>query len=253
MLEILTVIAIISALSALMFPVCAQIKRKAMQTTTISNAKQLISSNQMYSTDFDSVMCPYFSGYDPISHSYTTPQKYWPELVSVYIAPVVGHGNLGQALAEDLPAVFFDPIKPFKKQATYSFKFGIISSWGVSDDLVDWFGPDATQPTKRPSSEMEVSEPTQCVHLVETRDWLLGAGFPGNALCLSYFDQSGRGAITSVDAPHGVRSSSEFDGDVDPQGKNITAFVDGHVRLVVASKLFDSGELWSKTATNKWP
>ena len=252
-IELLVVIAIIAALAGILFPVLSAAKRASFKSTAISNAKQLAMASSMYSTDADNVLCPYFSGYDTLAHIYTSPQKYWPELVSVYISPTQGHGNLGQALADDLPKVFFDPIKPFRSQALSTFKFGIISSWGVSDDLVDWFAPDGVKPSKRPATESEISNPPECIHLVETRDWQLEEGFPGNAISLSYFDRSGTGALVSLDAPHDTSRGADKTGSADPKGRNVVAFADGHVRAIVASTILFSGKYWSRSGNNNWP
>jgi prepilin-type N-terminal cleavage/methylation domain-containing protein/prepilin-type processing-associated H-X9-DG protein len=251
LIEILVCVAIIGIIAALLFPVFAKAKLQSWKVTAISNAKQLSYANQLYSGDSDDVVCPYFSGFDVASHTYSGEQRYWPQLVSAYISPVTGHGEYGQALAEDLPKVFFDPVEPFKNQSSGTFKLGIISSWGVSDDLVDWFAPIGITPSKRPASFSQIANPSECIHLVETNDWLLNKGFPGNAISLSYFDYEGTGAIISVDAPH--HSESTGNSGADPKGHNIVVFCDGHVKSIVAGRLLYSGEMWSRTGNSTWP
>ena len=53
LIELLVVIAIIAILAAILFPVFAQAREKARQTTCISNLKQIGSSVMMYAQDYD--------------------------------------------------------------------------------------------------------------------------------------------------------------------------------------------------------
>ena len=53
LIELLVVIAIIAILAAILFPVFAQAKAAAKKTSALSNAKQQITGELMYMTDFD--------------------------------------------------------------------------------------------------------------------------------------------------------------------------------------------------------
>jgi len=53
LIELLVVIAIIAILAAILFPVFAQAREKARQTTCVSNLKQLGTAALMYAQDFD--------------------------------------------------------------------------------------------------------------------------------------------------------------------------------------------------------
>lgn len=53
LIELLVVIAIIAILAAILFPVFAQAKKAAKQTTTLSNVKQVALANRMYALDND--------------------------------------------------------------------------------------------------------------------------------------------------------------------------------------------------------
>jgi prepilin-type N-terminal cleavage/methylation domain-containing protein len=57
LIELLVVIAIIAILAAILFPVFAQAREKARQTTCASNLKQLGSAAMMYAQDYDETLC----------------------------------------------------------------------------------------------------------------------------------------------------------------------------------------------------
>jgi prepilin-type N-terminal cleavage/methylation domain-containing protein/prepilin-type processing-associated H-X9-DG protein len=58
LIELLVVIAIIAILAAILFPVFAQARDKARQTSDLSNLKQIGLAIQMYAQDYDETMAP---------------------------------------------------------------------------------------------------------------------------------------------------------------------------------------------------
>ena len=58
LIELLVVIAIIAILAAILFPVFAQAREKARQTSCLSNTKQLGTALQLYIDDFDETYPP---------------------------------------------------------------------------------------------------------------------------------------------------------------------------------------------------
>lgn len=59
LIELLVVIAIIAILAAILFPVFAQARRAARDTTTLSNIKQIMTACMMYAQDYDETIVPY--------------------------------------------------------------------------------------------------------------------------------------------------------------------------------------------------
>ncbi|MEZ8217237.1 prepilin-type N-terminal cleavage/methylation domain-containing protein [Candidatus Fervidibacteria bacterium JGI MDM2 SSWTFF-3-K9] len=64
LIELLTVIAIISVLAAILLPVLHQAREKARQATCISQLKQLASATLMYAQDHDEVLPCFWDYYD---------------------------------------------------------------------------------------------------------------------------------------------------------------------------------------------
>lgn len=253
LIEILVVIAIIAVLAGILFPVISRARISAYKTTALSNVKQLETARQMYITDYDGMFPPYFSGLDPVTHTYHPPQLYWPSLILPYIAKIQGHGPFGQAMSQDLPPVFWDPVKPMVSQVTSTFKYGIYSGWGVSDDITDWIGTLDTKPSYKPTSLSAISSPAHCLDLLETYDWLSGGKMAGDALAASYFELDWSGAIQSVDAPYGADyKKSSRNQPADPKGRNMCSFADGHVASMVVGDLQNDPTLWSLSGGKVW-
>jgi prepilin-type N-terminal cleavage/methylation domain-containing protein/prepilin-type processing-associated H-X9-DG protein len=79
LIELLVVIAIIAILAAILFPVFAQAREKARQTSCLSNMKQWALGTRMYLSDYDETVVPcylYSSG------SYL---QWWPDLLDPYV------------------------------------------------------------------------------------------------------------------------------------------------------------------------
>jgi prepilin-type N-terminal cleavage/methylation domain-containing protein/prepilin-type processing-associated H-X9-DG protein len=80
LIELLVVIAIIAILAAILFPVFAQARAKARQTSCLSNMKQVGLGVMMYAQDYDEVL----PGNSRLSAAVTDPR--WPDSTSAHSA-----------------------------------------------------------------------------------------------------------------------------------------------------------------------
>jgi prepilin-type N-terminal cleavage/methylation domain-containing protein len=75
LIELLVVIAIIAVLAAILFPVFAQAREKARQTSCLSNARQLGLGVLMYAQDYDEALPP----------TQDANLVLWPDLINTYV------------------------------------------------------------------------------------------------------------------------------------------------------------------------
>jgi prepilin-type N-terminal cleavage/methylation domain-containing protein/prepilin-type processing-associated H-X9-DG protein len=80
LIELLVVIAIIAILAAILFPVFAQAREKARQTSCLSNQKQIGLALQMYTQDYDETLMPFWYANAP---TYTGQQ--WDSRYTLYM------------------------------------------------------------------------------------------------------------------------------------------------------------------------
>lgn len=261
LIELLTVIAILAILVALLLPVLSSSREAARRTACLSNARQISQAILLYAAVYDDVYPPYFD------HAYGSrcaggvtldgAQKYWPELVSAYLAPPSGHSGVhGQALIHELSRVFVCPQWSGDLRAG-DWRLGNISSYGISDHIVNWWTPSYCGGFV-PRSMAEVVSPAQCLLLTETFDWISTTrSLPGAALALSPLDRlpSGmNGATATLEGRHAASFRKQDVGSPpDPTALNVTVFCDGHTRPVRVGALTFSAELWSVSGNGAWP
>ena len=80
LIELLVVIAIIAILAAILFPVFAQAREKARQTSCLSNLKQIGLSALMYAQDFDET----FPGTEYGEGTPSSPEYFWADAIAPY-------------------------------------------------------------------------------------------------------------------------------------------------------------------------
>lgn len=81
LIELLVVIAIIAILAAILFPVFAQAREKARQTSCMSNTKNLVTGWLMYAQDADETTIPYST----TGGSYSGQAFAWNKVIQPYV------------------------------------------------------------------------------------------------------------------------------------------------------------------------
>jgi len=89
LIELLVVIAIIAILAAILFPVFSRARAKALQTSCLSNVKQLALATMMYATE-NKDMLPTISYWWPSWPPYWHPYS-WPYKIAKYISAEGGN------------------------------------------------------------------------------------------------------------------------------------------------------------------
>ncbi len=210
LIELLVVIAIIAILAAILFPVFAQAREKARQTSCLSNIKQIGLATVMYVQDYDETfpMNLYFGQGGPagmcLFPSYMALIPY-EKNVQIYQCPSAPE-------AIDFPTVLANisfppecPTSPPLKYLSYFPNYSLID-WGDPSNI---FGPNNGRPVK---TLAEVAYP------VETS---------------TFYDSTG----TLPDAYFGM-----MDEPVQPRHASMlnASFVDGHSKVVRAKPWTDS-------------
>ncbi len=89
LIELLVVIAIIAILAAILFPVFAQAREKARQTSCLSNTKQMGLAAMQYAQDYDESILPSWVAGGPSWGGDGWPGlQRWPDLIFPYIKSV---------------------------------------------------------------------------------------------------------------------------------------------------------------------
>lgn len=115
LIELLVVIAIIAILAAILFPVFAQAREKARQTSCLSNGKQIGTAFLMYTSDYDEYLP--LTTFPLPSNSWTDQCQPYIKNRQVYRCPSDRSQNW--ATPQSTPASILDPNPPVVRRSSY--------------------------------------------------------------------------------------------------------------------------------------
>ena len=160
LIELLVVIAIIAILAAILFPVFAQAREKARQTTCLSNGKQIGLATMMYVNDYDE-MFPMQQWRDWGDAQVPGRRRAWTMDIAPYVK-AGQYGTSGHGAARGVGGIFICPSHPDPKQVFH---------YGVHESLFRgcwWGSPSEIQPCGDPSASLaQIDRPAEIAMVLE--------------------------------------------------------------------------------------
>jgi len=254
LIELLVVIAIIAILAAILFPVFAQAREKARQTSCLSNQKQLGTAILMYTQDYDEV---YPTGLQDSWWDCT-----WYRTTASYVK---NDGVFKCPSDPDLtPNAGFTWAGPRFTYVSNGYMANRGQGWkvyGVMGMSQSWMSGGTT------TNLADVKRPSDTILLAERpHKWNNEASNPGNVLMwgpgamvtgVNWWDSSG-GPGLIPDGSRAVKPSGDptgQDGGILPNHQNMTnfTFTDGHVKAMTPKATNpQTGTQAQKDTANMW-
>jgi len=128
LIELLVVVAIIIILAAILFPVFAKARERAMQTTCASNLRQLGVAAEMYQNDWEDVVLPWGAPWGG---------AIWPQLLNPYLRQMAGNNFTGSSLGKvyRCPSCEEDMIAGWSAERSYGMNI-YVGGWMAGNNPV---------------------------------------------------------------------------------------------------------------------
>lgn len=163
LIELLVVIAIIAILAAILFPVFAQAREKARQSSCLSNLKQWGTAGQMYTQDYDGQFTPPYKYQGPAGDC--TNLDWWDDLLQPYVKNrqvVVCPSRTNLQGCANPVNMWRNGTKP------YSYAVNTIEVWGVSGwSSANKYGLRRPGTAGQSISESEIEDPSGTIWLLD--------------------------------------------------------------------------------------
>jgi prepilin-type N-terminal cleavage/methylation domain-containing protein/prepilin-type processing-associated H-X9-DG protein len=207
LIELLVVIAIIAILASILFPVFAQAREKARQTSCLSNMKQIMLAELQYTQDYDEAHT------DPFGYA---PAQSWVQLLYPYTK------NKG---IFKCPSDVYDRGTGYSGDVSYSENFS--APWDYPLTNSDWSQESADQYVMSPSrgTDAEIPSPSTTIYIAERpnnyHNYDYGWAAEVSACSEEFAAEKGVGGYTGGSAFGGARLHN---------GGSNYAFADGHTK-----------------------
>ncbi len=145
LIELLVVIAIIAILAAILFPVFAQAREKARQTTCTSNVKNLGLAVVMYAQDYDETYPPLW---------YAVGDGHWPNTVRPYI----GQGGSDPSGKKWTKGIMVCPSAPLKEPG---WSYAMSQQMSVYEPKLNGYRGLSLATISRPANVLMIAEAPQ--------------------------------------------------------------------------------------------
>jgi len=250
LVELLVVIAIIAILAAILFPVFAQVREKARQSSCISNEKQILLAINMYTQDYDEHF-PLFCTYEAVKYQggpnvVANPQKssLWNQNINPYVK------NQQVFLCPDDPnsaatPVWPDPnpptgIKPF--HTSYIINAELTFNWFyLTPSLAAVNSPSSTVCITDGGARANTSAPWVTERsTIKSQAWILSDPTTSNhgAGCNPFDPNVTINYCATTDNPDWAAPAVRHSGIAE------VGFTDGHVKAMRPEKFYYSNTPW---------
>lgn len=219
LIELLVVIAIIMILAAILFPVFAKVRAKALQTTCINNLNQMGKAAEMYQMAWGDVLVPYGApfGWPPNG-------AMWPQLLDPYLKQIEG----GKVAAGKMGKLFKCPAAVEEEETGFAYE----RSYGLNIKCGGWNpDPKPNEIIVVPTSKAKY--PSQTIRMAET-EWKAQGG--------SFFAPRHDEYVAGDPSCHRFATRHNDTGDI--------LWVDGHVSSMNIDKYMlndggaNGGQVW---------
>ncbi len=259
LIELLVVIAIIAILAAILFPVFAQAREKARQSSCSSNLKQLGLAVVQYVNDYDetyptavdtSLEWNYYVNGSPGADNWILKVLPYVKTTAIFMCPDdTAGGNTGwQGIATSYAAnaLIGYPAPNYTAANVGVFSWGGSSSWLGNNNIL----------------LRNVSRPSTTIMLYESHgDDMNKAGI--NPVWSAYGPaaaMSGQSWLGNGTTPPGTCTTctatfpNSYNGGVSTKHQGLASFLyaDGHVKLLQPTKTVDPAGAWNLNSLNQW-
>lgn len=167
LIELLVVIAIIAILAAILFPVFAQAREKARQTSCLSNFNQIAKAQMMYKQDNEETYTPFMWGPGDGGFSYNWQTCFtWPQMIQPYVKNWQIHRCPSDGMAKEEVLLADMGANATSPQQYKEYCYGLTTDAGFNYMYLAPMNDDVAQ--SHGVKDSEVMKPAECIMNVDS-------------------------------------------------------------------------------------